>query len=50
MKKFVEAFQSKFNSLPEVYGANNYDTLNLIALAIRSVGVNGEAIKIIFIP
>ena len=45
VKKFVEAFQSKFNSLPEVYGANNYDTLNLIALAIRSVGVNGEAIK-----
>jgi len=45
VKKFVESFQVKFGSLPEVYAANNYDTLKLISLAVKKVGNSGEVIK-----
>ncbi len=45
VKKFADAFQKKYNLAPEVYAANNYDALKLIALAIKNVGPNGEAIK-----
>ncbi len=45
VKKFADAFKEKYNLAPEVYGANNYDALKLIALAIKNVGPDGEAIK-----
>lgn len=45
VRKFADAFQKKYNLAPEVYGANNYDALKLIALAMQNVGPDGEAIK-----
>lgn len=45
VKEFVASFKNKYGILPEVYGANNYDTLKLIASAIGKVGNNGEKIK-----
>jgi len=43
--KFKEEYQKKHNALPELYAANNYDALKLIAEAYKNGAKNGEDIK-----
>jgi len=42
---FVKKFKKKYNKIPNVFNALNYDALNLLAQAIARGGNNGPAIK-----
>jgi len=44
-KEFVNAFQSKFNKLPEGYGAGSYDAINIIAEALKNGATDRESIQ-----
>ncbi|MBU6499447.1 MAG: ABC transporter substrate-binding protein [Rhodospirillales bacterium] len=41
-KAFVAAFEAKYHYVPGSYAAQAYDTANLIASAVRAVGVSDE--------
>jgi len=44
-KEFVNAFQSKFNELPEAYAAGSFDAINLIAEALKKGATDRESIQ-----
>jgi len=43
--EFVKNFRNKYEKEPNIFNAMTYDALNLLALAIKQGGNNGEAIK-----
>lgn len=43
--KFTNSYLDKYNELPDLYAANSYDALNLLATAIENVGEDPLAVK-----
>lgn len=44
-RKFVDAFKKKYEKEPDIFAAQGYDALNLVALAISKGGFTAEAIR-----
>jgi len=44
-RKFVDAFKEKYGKEPDIFAAQGYDALNLVALAINKGGFTAEAIR-----
>jgi branched-chain amino acid transport system substrate-binding protein len=44
-QKFVEAFKAKYGTEPDLYAANAYDAIMLIAKGAKEVGTKSEEIK-----
>jgi branched-chain amino acid transport system substrate-binding protein len=44
-RKFVDAFKKKYGKEPDIFAAQGYDALNLVALAISKGGFTAEAIR-----
>lgn len=45
IKRFQDAFMSKFGQEPDVYSAYYYEVTNLVAHVIKRSGITGEAIR-----
>ena len=44
VQKFVQAYQAKYNSSPDSYAASYFDTVNLLAAAMKSGGATSKGI------
>jgi branched-chain amino acid transport system substrate-binding protein len=44
-RKFVDAFKEKYGKEPDIFAAQGYDALNLVALAVNKGGFTAEAIR-----
>jgi branched-chain amino acid transport system substrate-binding protein len=42
---FVNFFQKKYDMIPDIYAANSYDAMKILALAIQQAGTKAEKIK-----
>ncbi len=45
VQKFVKAYQEKFGETPDMFAANAYDTMKIIAQAIEEAGTDGPALR-----
>jgi len=45
VKKFVEDYKSKYGVEPDIFAALSYDSIRILALAMREAGTNPEATK-----
>ncbi len=45
IQKFVKGYESRYNRTPNLFAAQSYDTINLLAKAIRKGGTDRQAIR-----
>ncbi len=45
IQTFMQAYETRYNSIPNVFDACGYDTLNLLAEAMRKAGTDRKAIR-----
>jgi branched-chain amino acid transport system substrate-binding protein len=44
-RKFVDAFKKKYGKEPDIFAVQGYDSLNIVALAVKKGGFTAEAIR-----
>ena len=45
MIKFNEAFQKKFGNTPASFAGNGYDSMMILAEAVKSAGTDAKAVR-----